>query len=159
MTLAGLLAVTGPVILSDLTVAAGAGGPAVGAGVGVATGGAGVGVGAGVVTGGAVGVGVGVAVGVVVGLTVGDGDAVGVGDGVGVGVGVGATAASSAVSADAAFRRPPVSASPLNAALTSTEDSSAAFNCATVAPGSSEASSAATPLTCGAAIEVPLAYW
>ena len=75
-----------------------------------------------------------------------------------VGVGVGATAASSAVSADAALSRPPVSARPLNAALTSTEDSSAALSCATVAPGSSAASSAATPLTCGAAIEVPLAY-
>ena len=96
------------------------------AGVGVATGGAGAGVGAG-------------------------------GVGVGVGAGVGAApGAVTAVTARLAFSRPPVTDRPPSAGLASTELSSACRSAAVEAAGSAPSSSATTPDTWGAAIEVPL---
>ena len=77
--------------------------------------------------------------------------------GSGVAAGGGVEEAGSAASAAAAFSRPPVTDSPANGAFASTEPSSAARIWATVAAGAFAASSAAAPLTCGAAIDVPFA--
>jgi hypothetical protein len=130
--------VTVPTTLSERRTGAGVtGGPGVAIG-GVTTGGAG--------AGGSVGTGVGEGLGE---------DGLGVAVGLGVGVGVGE--ADSAVSAAAAFNRPPVNADPLRTPRTSTDVSRADFSSAVVAPGSSAASKAAAPATCGLAIDVPFA--
>ncbi len=58
--------------------------------------------------------------------------------------------------ARAAFRRPPVTVTDRSAKIGSTEDSSTSRSWGTVSPGARASASAATPVTCGVAIEVPL---
>src|SRR4051795_6709364 len=59
-------------------------------------------------------------------------------------------------SAAAAFTRPPLATSPARAGRGRALERIACLSCAAVADGTRAASSAATPATCGAAIEVPL---
>ena len=107
------------------------------------TGGAGVTTGGGGDAWGGVGVGVG---------TGGSGGPVGVDVAVG-GVGSGPL---TAVTAESAFRRPPVTDSPANAGFTSTEVRSACRSSHAVASGLAASANAAAPATCGDAIDVPL---
>src|SRR6478736_569219 len=55
-----------------------------------------------------------------------------------------------------ALRRPPVATLPLSPASGSTPPRIALTSCATVSPGCAALTSAATPATCGVAIDVPL---
>ena len=56
----------------------------------------------------------------------------------------------------AAFRRPPLTDKPASAGRRSTPSISASLDCAVFPSGSAASASAAAPLTCGAAIDVPL---
>ena len=63
---------------------------------------------------------------------------------------------SGAASTLAALTRPPVTVRPANAAIGSTVRMSEYLTCGGVAAGACAQSRAATPATCGAAMEVPL---
>src|SRR3954451_11706486 len=73
----------------------------------------------------------------------------------------GSRGAPAAVSAPSALRRPPEATLPLSAGILSTPSRIACLTWAVVRLGSAASTRAATPATCGVAIEVPLrkAQW
>ena len=109
-----------------------------------------------------VGNGVGVGVGVIVGVGVGVGVLVGVGvgdpfgSGVAMGVGVVAThRAAAPKTAPAALAIEPVESLAASGVLFTPLARIVALSCAIVSLGHAECASAASPVTCGAAMEVP----